>query len=209
MSVLLEGKVIMPNHVTTFINAAPAVLQGLMGDGNDDCPIDFNVLIPMPKNVFRGGLGDDEKERYPGDLNWYDWSVNHWGTKWNAYDYVALRDDAISFQTAWSFPMPVITELSRRFPDEPITVAFADEDLGYNVGFFQFRNGEVAADSGINEAPYGARLQFATSLLYGEPFRSVMEEENADGIAKIQSEITAFVKDNPDSNQDKDISAHE
>jgi hypothetical protein len=54
-----------------------------------------------------------------GATNWYDWSVAHWGTKWDAYDtevvdLVADETGArlnLQFDTAWSMPRPVFTKL--------------------------------------------------------------------------------------------------
>lgn len=41
--------------------------------------------------------------------NWYDWSITHWGTKWEAslYGYERVNDNTIkvSFDTAWSPPI--------------------------------------------------------------------------------------------------------
>ena len=36
-----------------------------------DNEFDFNNIIPMPKNIFRGNLGKEEEEKY-GKNNWYD-----------------------------------------------------------------------------------------------------------------------------------------
>ena len=75
-----------------------------------------------------------------GCTDWYDWSYEHWGTKWNAYS-VELDEEAhtILFDTAWSCPLPVLTELSKLC--YKYNVAFigewADEDAGCNVGFFE------------------------------------------------------------------------
>jgi len=47
---------------------------------------DFESIIPMPDNIFRGNIGKEEKEHCKANNipNWYDWSVENWGTKWNA-----------------------------------------------------------------------------------------------------------------------------
>ena len=45
--------------------------------------LDFDKIIPMPKDIYRGELGEKEKKKY-GKKNWYDWSIDNWGTKWNA-----------------------------------------------------------------------------------------------------------------------------
>jgi len=67
----------------------------------------FNLLRPMPSNIFQGNLGKEEREQY-GENNWYDWSVAHWGTKWDTdaqnvfYDGETLT---LCFDTAWAPPI--------------------------------------------------------------------------------------------------------
>lgn len=50
----------------------------------------------------------DRRMNEYGALNWYDWSYNNWGTKWNAYE-VKLIDWSdtklvVDIQTAWDTP---------------------------------------------------------------------------------------------------------
>ncbi len=82
-----------------------------------------------------------------GCMGWYDFALNHWGTKWNSYgydeDFQPQEDNKIIFQTAWSKPTPVIGKLSEMFPDLEINHRWADEDLGYNCGEAEYKNGEV------------------------------------------------------------------
>jgi hypothetical protein len=83
-------------------------------------------------------------KRSCGHLNTMDFARDVWGTKWNAYDQVIDLDAGeLSFDTAWSCPMPVLTELSKRHPDHEITVRYADEDLGSNCGTVRLKAGST------------------------------------------------------------------
>lgn len=112
----------MPNHIqnrVTFdcseekLNEILTAIQKDSGENGNFGPgtVDFNKIIPMPDNIFKGLLGTEEKKIY-GKNNWYDWSIENWGTKWNAYSF--SRDgNTIGFQTAWSAPHPILAELIR------------------------------------------------------------------------------------------------
>jgi hypothetical protein len=58
-------------------------------------------------------------EKY-GAPTWYEWSIEHWGTKWNACD-AEVTDNGegslhVNFDTAWSFPFPIFEKLVADFP---------------------------------------------------------------------------------------------
>lgn len=89
----------MPNwcdnsvHLTSSkenIDALAAVLE------NEDDRQVFQHLRPRP---------EDQEE------NWYDWNINHWGTKWeiSLIDWSREDDETIwiSFETAWSPPAAI------------------------------------------------------------------------------------------------------
>lgn len=81
-----------------------------------------------------------------GFPTWYEWNIHHWGTKWMPYQAMANLDDNdpfIVFQTAWSSPFPVFETLSRRFPNEMISVAYADENICNNFAIVGFINGYI------------------------------------------------------------------
>jgi hypothetical protein len=80
-----------------------------------------------------------------GADTWYDWCRDHWGTKWNATECM-ITDDGFEFDTAWSAPFPIIMELSLRFPELIFCHKWADENLGWNCGKREFRNGLVAEE---------------------------------------------------------------
>ena len=73
-----------------------------------------------------------------------DWSIEHWGTKWNAYDFELPPDgEGIVFHTAWSSVPKVLEVLSEKFPEVHMTYAWADEDFGSNTGRVEYEGGEV------------------------------------------------------------------
>lgn len=83
--------------------------------------------------------------RLYGAPTWYEWCIQHWGTKWNAY---GLDDggsfdteDNLRFQTAWSAPPPILRQLTEQFPNIEIEHQWADEDLGSNCGQRVYRSG--------------------------------------------------------------------
>lgn len=142
----------MPNHITNRIklNGEDADIHKLMEDIKNDefglGTIDFEKVIPMPDNIYRGSLGPAEEKLY-GKNNWYDWSLANWGTKWNAYGYNEGEDyscnkDSLRFLSAWSAPHPVIQKLSEMFPCVKIEHEWADEDIGANCGRRTYYNGE-------------------------------------------------------------------
>lgn len=82
-----------------------------------------------------------------GAPTWYDWCLNNWGTKWNAYGYdeegVDYNDgDSLRFQTAWSAPHPILDRLTEMFPDVELEHEWADEDIGHNCGRFRYQGGK-------------------------------------------------------------------
>ncbi len=105
--------------------------------------IDFEKIVPMPEGIFRGNLDLKERRLY-GENNWYDWSVKHWGTKWNAYDFESNEyyPNPIIFSTAWSAPYEIYEALAKKFPNLKFSVQYADEDMGNNCGEITYENGE-------------------------------------------------------------------
>ncbi len=158
----------MPNHVISTVE--------ILGDentikklketvrevvGQEVFPLSFNRIIPMPTNIFRGNVGEKERQEH-GANNWYDWRVENWGTKWNAYnqpeendieilesrnnsrDFIAnkgsIKNNLViirySFSTAWSPVSKVMEKLSEMFPEVKIKYAFIEE--GYSFGGYEY-----------------------------------------------------------------------
>ncbi len=71
------------------------------------------VEDPFKRLVFRSTDITDQR--------WYDWRIQNWDTKWDAYDVEIVDDDPdqleVEFNTAWSPPEAICTELREQYPD--------------------------------------------------------------------------------------------
>lgn len=107
------------------------------------------------KEALQLGVLYLENQRKYGYTNWYGWSIATWGTKWNAFNQNFEEPNVLWFDTAWDGVPRLIRKLSEIFPDIEFHYAYADEDLGYNVGRGTVRNGVIDMtfpDGGSNEA---------------------------------------------------------
>lgn len=109
----------MPNHVQNKIefNAtekqAEAIFNAIKSNERD---FDFSKLIPFPIYMYKADTSTEDNEDFP--CNWYNWNLEHWGTKWNAYDAIVNYKEGIAsieFSTAWSIPYPVIIAFGNSF----------------------------------------------------------------------------------------------
>ena len=109
---------------------------------------------PFPKDFddrdFAAFLRGIQAYRTHGKIDWYEWSIANWGTKWNSYDVERLNDETVRFDTAWNHPGPVIVALSKKFPTERIRIRWADEDTAHNSGDETYLNGEIV-EGGAHE----------------------------------------------------------
>ena len=69
------------------------------------------------------------------DDRWYDWRLQNWDTKWDCYDVVVTDDDPdqleVQFNTAWSPPEAVCTELREQYPD--LSVSWFYDEPGCEI----------------------------------------------------------------------------
>jgi len=136
----------MPNHVSnelTVDGATKEVNRFLkhMGKG-----FDFEKIIPMPVDIFRPPMSDEDKERLAkeGVPNWYDWCCENWDTKWNAYDVkrdIGTYGEAsgkyvtYKFNTAWSPPEKIVEKLREDWPELEIYGGYIGENHEYCDSF--------------------------------------------------------------------------
>lgn len=163
----------MPNWIQTEIelSGSEADIKSVIDlIRNEQGDVDFSKIVPYPKywecpekyfikptdiEVKQFGFSDkprlhsskfsiDVMEDYPY-LDWYNWQVDNWGTKWNANDSYVISN-YISYQTAWCFSEPILKKLSELFPNVEFLFKYADEDIGSNCGSGVATNGKVIFD---------------------------------------------------------------
>jgi len=153
----------MPNHISNRLTfhcseEQAAKVLAVIGTTNEDGTrnlFDFNTLIPYPEHFAKADREAYEWEKAHPEKPWspgrpkdgfnqggYEWRIEHWGTKWNAYAHEQLSPTVLYFETAWSAPEPVMDALAARFPDVPFMLEYADEDIGANAGVLRYAGQE-------------------------------------------------------------------
>ena len=118
------------NNSLTISHKDADTLDNLMAqiraDGDERL---FQHIKPMPEELRDTTSPSDSP-------NWYDWSCDNWGTKWDAcsVDYEEYDDSIVtfSFDTAWSPPLPVYEALA---------------DMGFEVQAYYVEFGMMYAGS--------------------------------------------------------------
>ena len=148
----------MPNWCSndlTIITKTPKqftkLIQGITN--NNDQPFDFNRIIPVPEELSNTNSPNKEnaqemKDKY-GYEDWYNFRCAKWGTKWNACD-VEMRlesptEVSISFNTAWSPPIPIIEAIAQKYPFADITFSYYEEGMGF-AGEFVYSKGQLVSE---------------------------------------------------------------
>ena len=87
----------------------------------------LNAMVPMPvelKDTVKGSNGDA--------VNWYDWSVTNWGTKWDVglegLELVAAGDGTATisgyFDSAWAPPIEAYNRFLEANEDCSLTASY-------------------------------------------------------------------------------------
>ena len=92
-------------------------VQGLVYDRGKVGELPQYVEDPWKRLVFKSTDRTDDR--------WYDWRVNNWDTKWDAYDVEVVDPDPenmeIEFNTAWAPPEAICHALREQYPDIAIS----------------------------------------------------------------------------------------
>lgn len=156
-SARMFGKELMENNVSARKRIfSIAKEKGVYVDDENMSHGDLMALAldVNPEIVFEGLDAMRCLEEY-GASSWYDWSINNWGTKWDAYDGAyeltpdPEKDQSVMdmyFYTAWSPASPVISALAEKYPNVEFTHHFLDEGGGF-AGTEVYANGMLVSDT--------------------------------------------------------------
>ncbi len=126
-----------------------------------------------------------------GAPTWYEWCVQNWGTKWNAYNCNAAPDaNTMSFLTAWSAPHPILQKLSEMYPDLVVEHQWADKDIGANCGQRTYQGGDILDEY---YPDYGKRsVEFACQVMGAEPedYGLVLSQDGTEYVCAEDTEET-------------------
>lgn len=105
-------------------------------EGAESSPLWFDSLLPTPPELQ--------------DSGWYDWRVEHWGTKWNAVDVDASgvpEDEWLSyfFMSAWSPPKALLRHASDLWPSLEFHLLYAEAGMDFS-GEIVLRGGKPVRD---------------------------------------------------------------
>lgn len=105
----------------------------------------FHQTVPMPQEVFRGDLPQGAPKP-----NWYDWSTENWGTKWDACRPRVKhlkKSIKVWFDTAWAPPKNWLEQVTQVFPE-------LNFELAYNEHGMEYYGVTVASDGKVTDTLY-------------------------------------------------------
>ena len=83
-----------------------------------------------------------------GYSDWYDWAIDHWGTKWNTD--CGIRADGktricLTFSTAWSPPQKIVDALALKYPKTRFSLRYYECGVGFR-GHYEVKGDDVLWD---------------------------------------------------------------
>lgn len=112
---------------------------------NEKSEVDFNKVIPLPSVASKtDATGQSEVEQVYSLIMDLEFAEQNWGTQHNAY--TTYLDDGcgeVWFETTWNFPLQLIIELSKRFPNETLSLSYAEPNDASHCGELELKNGKV------------------------------------------------------------------
>jgi hypothetical protein len=137
------------------------------GEGGEPLVLDFNKFVPEPGTITRDliqhPLYSSRAAESADDQLWDYCRRQHWGTKWQPASFYVEDTEVsegrlgaisawggeaevmVTFDTAWSPPLPVVLAMSKKFPTLEFDLRYFECGCCFN-GLFACKGGEVQVD---------------------------------------------------------------
>jgi hypothetical protein len=129
----------MPNHCNCHVTVI-GHKEDL--DEFEEHQLSFQHFVPRPVEA---------------EADWYTWNVQHWGTKWEAWDYeLKERDEnflVVDFTTAWAPPIAFFEALLQRYPRCWLKCIFNEESGMAGVWVGSVKAGVVKSKNLVWDEP--------------------------------------------------------
>ena len=97
---------------------------------------EFDDVVNLGEQAFKN------LEKY-GFMDWYEWRLHNWGSKWNACNTFLCDDKkTVYFDTAWTPAISAIEKFAKMYPQLKITHDYAEEQIAFYCGKLEYENGE-------------------------------------------------------------------
>lgn len=133
----------MPNHCANrlIITGDFKEREKFLSDiKTEDSEFDFNTIVKKPDDI-------DNYQRSGGILGgWYGWCIDHWGSKWGAYEIFTENDEdelEIMFQTAWNPPNDYfMKKLTGKYPKLHFRLTYAERGCQF-YGYWEKKDDDI------------------------------------------------------------------
>lgn len=116
-------------------------------------------IIQHPTEKREATFGKLHPEYDPVRTDWYEWNLEHIGTKWEPTDFDAYGPEesttaygprkwklSLSFSSAWSPPLAVMPLIAAKFPKLKFRINFEEPGMCFR-GHQWWNNGKMTKDS--------------------------------------------------------------
>mgnify|MGYP003676662845 CR=1 FL=1 len=128
----------MENDITnilTILGKTSDVMRVMSVLLNSERDVSFTGIVPIPSELA--------ERPHIANPKYVNWAMGNWSTKFDASETVVIAPNVVKFLTYGTTPINLIGRLSELHPNVKLKVEYADEDLGFNVGDYTFKSGDV------------------------------------------------------------------
>lgn len=143
-----DGSTTIKKAMYLYLNGDKDLLEAKW-EANKDAQQKYKTFDKMVEHLFEKYTKEEVIRSYTclqkyGTDNWYDWSIEHWGTKWDAYDCQGSpQEGTLVFFTAWNPPDEIIKALCKKYPNSDLDWFYEEEGMQLAGHCYAGENGEV------------------------------------------------------------------